>query len=309
MEIAFEAGATHSSVDEAIELTELAASAGADAIKFQIILDPDSLFAPGHNPTITYFDTIEGLEVTKLQLEVIKPRCLKKKEWEEVRKCARECGISFYATGVSDNDIYFMADIGVDAIKVAAADVNHFPLLNDIAATGLPVLIDTGRHTLGEVEKAVHFLQEHTDVWRITVVHCPSGYPARVDGINLNVIRTLHLMFPDLDIGFSDHSPGWEMDVAATALGVDYIEKTITLNRDQPGPEHCMSLEPIEMDNFVQLIREVDRALGSTTRILSPAEKEARKAIRRGKYGDKWQRPENDMRPDLWWDLPAGYTL
>ncbi|MCK5404353.1 MAG: N-acetylneuraminate synthase family protein, partial [Desulfobulbaceae bacterium] len=132
--------------------------------------------------------------------------------------------------------------------------------------------------------------------------HCPSGYPARLESINLNVVRTLKRIFP-YPIAFSDHTPGWEMDVAAVAMGAHIVEKTITLDRTQQSCEHMMSLEPGEMARFVEIIREVEVALGSKRRILSPKERENREHVRRSAYlvrnvkvGDRVSREDFEFR-------------
>ena len=307
VEICFEAGATITSVTDACELVRHANAAGAQSIKFQIILNPDDLFASGHRPTITYWDNAEKAEVTKPQIDVIRGRCLSRAEWKEVIQETRSHPLFFYGTGDSVEDVEFMAEEGVDGIKVGSSDVLHLPLLEEICKTGLHVLIDNGRHSLGELERCVDFVRERMP-WpsAMTIVHCPSGYPTKEESIHLNMLKTLKLMFPDVEIGFSDHSPGYEMDVAALALGAQYIEKTVTLSRDQPGPEHVMSLEPHEMKPFVETLERVEFALGLHRRIITVEEKKARKATRRGVYTGNnfqtlFQRPENNMTPEEYW--------
>ncbi len=139
--------------------------------------------------------------------------------------------------------------------------------------------MDTGSATIGEIETAVDVIREAGNE-NIIIHHCPSGYPARLDSINLNVIPTLKRMFP-YPIAYSDHTPGWEMDVAALALGADLIEKSITEDRTIRSVEHMFSLEPSEMAGFIRTIREVEQAMGTNRRILHEAERKRRAGVRR----------------------------
>ena len=190
--------------------------------------------------------------------------------------------------------------------------------------------LDTGGSSLGEVECAVDWIREQGND-KIIINHCPSGYPARLESINLNMLRTLKRIFP-YPVAFSDHTPGWEMDVAAVAIGVNIVEKTITLDRTQRSAEHMMSLEPPEMAGFIRIIREVELALGGSRRVLTPEEREKREAIRRSAYlvrdvleGEEmgredfeFRRPGYGIKPDEYRrflglrykrDLKAGHML
>jgi sialic acid synthase SpsE len=145
------------------------------------------------------------------------------------------------------------------------------------------VQLDTGNATIGEVEEAVDICRSEGNN-NIIIHNCPSGYPARLESINLKLIPTLKRMFPEYPIAYSDHTPGWEMDVAAVALGANLVEKTITTDRTTRSVEHIFSLEPTEMKDFVQTIRDIETALGQTRRILYPEEREKRKNVRRSAH-------------------------
>ena len=173
----------------------------------------------------------------------------------------------------------FLAQINAASIKLASGDLNHFPLMKYAAKTGLPIQIDTGSSTIGEVENAFDIIRSEGNE-KVIINHCPSGYPARLESINLNIIKTLKSMF-GVPVAFSDHTPGWEMDIAAVATGANIVEKTISLDRTTKSCEHLMSLEPDECVCFVKKIREIETALGNYRRIMTEEEREKRKNVRR----------------------------
>ena len=313
--ITFEAGPTHSGLKSAKRLTRLAAEAGADAIKFQM-LDADRLVADKEKP-FSYgilADRESGRVETKTEslYEILKRRELEPAEWRELAEYAHDLGIAFFCTACFEDEIDLLCEIGCQSIKIASADINHLPLIRHAARTGLCIQLDTGSSTIGEVERAVDaILAEGNE--QIIIHHCPSGYPARLESINLRVIPTLKRMFEDIPIAFSDHTPGWEIDIAALALGANLLEKTITEDRMTPLVEHVMSLEPDEMQTFVRTIREVETGLGHARRLMSEKERESGKAVRRSAYARQdiapgstiteadieYRRPGDGIPPDL----------
>jgi len=331
--ITYEAGPTHDGLDSAKRLVRLAAQAGADAVKFQIF-DPDRLVAD-RAQLFTYdvlVDRASGATETVSEplYDILARRCLSRDEWREVKREADSVGLAFFATAGFDEDIDLLIELDCDSIKIASADVNHVPLIRRAARTGMCVQLDTGNATLGEIERAVDIIRSEGNE-RIIIHQCPSGYPARLESINLNVLRTLQQMFP-YPVAYSDHTPGWEMDVAAVALGANLVEKTITEDRTTRSVEHVMSLEPAEMRRFVEVIRELEVAFGSERRVLGAAEIERRAAIRRSLYlaadapagsrlGEvpfEFRRPGHGIGPDeyerflgarLRRDLPRGHRL
>ena len=286
--VVFEAGPTHSGFESAKKLIELSADAGADAVKFQII-DPDRLVADKTLP-FTYEiladrQTGRRESVTEPLYDILSRRVLTAAEFRSLKNIADSLGLVFFATVLFDEDIGLAVSLGFESIKIASADVNHFPFIRRAARSGISLQIDTGNATLGEIERAVDVIRQEGNE-NVIIHHCPSGYPARLDGINLNMIVTLRQMFFH-PIGFSDHSPGWEMDIAALALGVKLVEKTITTDRTIPSIEHIMSLEPSEMRTFVQTVRDVERALGNRRRAMAETELEKRKSIRRSAFAKR----------------------
>lgn len=331
--VTFEAGPTHDSADSAKRLITHAADAGADAIKFQI-LNADRLIAD-RNQQFSYEiladrESGETKSVTEPLYDILKRRELTLEEWEGLKSYSESLGLAFFATVCFEEDLEWLKGIGCDSVKIASADVDHLPFIRAAARTGMCIQLDTGNATIGEIEAAVDVIRSE-DNENIIIHHCPSGYPARLEGINLNVIPTLKSLFP-YPIAFSDHSPGWEMDIAAIALGVDLVEKTITEDRMTPGIEHIMSIEPDEMAAFVQIVRSLKTAMGNPRRILHDTERDKRTAIRRsahliqdGKAGQRvrelsidFKRPGFGLSPveyenlgelTLAKDLPSGHRL
>jgi len=262
--------------------------------------------------------------------DILLRRYLTADQWREVKAYSDELGMALFSTVGFDEDIELLEQLNCHSIKIASADVNHYPLLRRAAKTGMCIQLDTGMATLGEIESAVDvILSEGND--NIIIHQCPSGYPARLASINLNTIKTLKQMFP-FPVAFSDHTPGSEMDVAAVALGANLVEKTVTEDRMTRSVEHVMSIEPDEMRSFVQTIRDVETALGGNRRQMHPEEATKRDAIRRsvflrsaGKAGQKlayceveFRRPGYGIPPDVYEgitestlmsDFPAGHLL
>lgn len=283
--ITYEAGPTHDSLQSAKRLVKSTAEAGADAVKFQIF-DPDRLVAD-RKLMFSYevlIDRASGKTETVEEplYEILRRRCLDADEWRDLKRYADSLGLAFFSTVAFEEDIRLLQELGCDSIKIASADVNHYPLIRLAARTGLCLQLDTGNATLGEIESAVDVIRSEGNE-NIIIHQCPSGYPARIPSINLNIIRTLKQMFP-YPVAFSDHTPGWEMDVAALALGANLLEKTITEDRTTRSVEHIFSLEPGEMRAFIRTIRDVEAALGGNRRVLQPAEFAKRNSIRRSVF-------------------------
>lgn len=331
--VTYEAGPTHSGLESAKNLVQLAAEAGADAIKFQII-DPDRLVADRKQPfsysILVDRETGATEDITEPLYDILCRRCLTHDEWRELKTFSDSQKLAFFATVGFEDEIDLLSELGCDSIKIASADVNHYPLIRRAARTGMCIQLDTGNASLGEVEAAVDVIRSEGNE-NIIIHQCPSGYPAHLESINLNIIHTLKQMFP-YPVAYSDHTPGWDMDIAAVAMGANLVEKTITTDRTTRSIEHIFSLEPGDMKAFVQVIRDLETAIGSPRRILQPAEIERRASIRRSTYlaadakagtrlGDaavEFRRPGFGIGPDqyetladstLRHDLPQGHQL
>lgn len=321
--ITFEAGPTHDGLESAMELASLAAEARADAIKFQVV-DPDRLISD-RKQTISFKILVDKktnkTETTEEPLyDILCRRALSKDQWRKLKQHCDRLGLAFFATIAFEEEIELLEDLGCDSIKIASADVNHTPLIRRAARSGMCLQLDTGNATIGEIEASVDVIRAEGNE-NIIIHHCPSGYPAHLDGINLRVISTLKQMFP-YPIAYSDHTPGWEMDLAAVALGANLVEKTITKDRTTPSIEHMMSIEPDDMANFIKMIRDLETALGRTRRVMSQVEVDRRAANRRSihlnrdmKAGSKltlgdleYRRPGYGIPPSEA-DFVAGQTL
>lgn len=283
--ITFEAGPTHNGIDSALRLVDIAADAAADAIKFQI-LDADRLVRdPAMMVSYSYLADRESGRTETFEeplLEVLRRRALSRDEWHRVKERADARGIAFFGTVSFLEEIDMLVGMGCPSIKIASLDVNHATLLRQAARHDLCVQLDTGSATLGEIEAAVDILLEEGN-HNFIIHQCPSGYPARLESINLRTIPTLRQMF-GCPVAFSDHTPGWDMDIAAVALGANLIEKTITEDRTQRSPEHVMSLEPEDAGSFVRAIRDLEVALGATRRIMGRPERDRRRLRRRSAF-------------------------
>lgn len=284
--ITFEAGPTHDGLESAKHLVNLAAKAGADAVKFQTF-DPDRLVADKKMPfsyeVLVDRKTGKTETVTEPLYDILCRRTLTPDEWRELKQYSGSLELVFFSTVGFEEDVQLLEELGCHSIKIASADVNHFPLIRRVARTGMNVQLDTGSATIGEVEEAVDVCRSEGNN-NIIIHNCPSGYPARLESINLKLIPTLKRMFPEFPIAYSDHTPGWEMDVAAVALGANLVEKTITTDRTTRSVEHIFSLEPEEMKHFIQTIRDVEAAMGQNRRVLYPEERESRLKGRRSAF-------------------------
>jgi sialic acid synthase SpsE len=283
--IVFEAGPTHDGFETAIKLIDIAAEAGADAIKFQI-LNAEKIVS-SRDVQFTYTRLVneqsqELEEVTEPLLDILKRREMKWDEWTALIKYCRKKGIEFFSTATDEEELSFLNANGVNTVKICSGDVNYHYFLRQAARYEWSIQLDTGASSLGEIEAAVSLLED-SGFEKIIINHCPSGYPARLESINLRIIPTLRKMFA-YPIAFSDHSPGFEMDIAAVALGANMIEKTITLDRTIRSPEHMMSLNPGGCKAFIQTIRDLEIAMGKSRRLLSEGEKLKRINVRRSLF-------------------------
>jgi N-acetylneuraminate synthase/N,N'-diacetyllegionaminate synthase len=262
-----EAGVNHNgSVAMACELVTAAKVAGADAVKFQDFR-ADSLVARSA-PKAQYQKTavpgddnqyamLQGLELSPDDFKLIHDHCL-------------ATGIEFLASPFDEQAADRLVDLGMRVIKIPSGEITNLPLLRHLGSLKRSIILSTGMSWLGEVETAVRTLQE-SGATDITLLHCVTEYPAPPEQINLRAMRTLCEAF-GLPVGYSDHTPGTEIAVAATALGATVIEKHLTLDTSLPGPDHSASLDPIAFKSMVTAIRNVERALGSGRKEPAPCE-------------------------------------
>lgn len=272
-----EAGVNHNG-DEALahQLVDRAADSGADAVKFQTF-QAERLVTPSA-PKETY--QMSATRTTETQLEMLKSLELSADAHRALKAHAEARGLIFLSTPFDEDSADFLESLGVTALKVGSGEVTHLPLLRHLARKGRPIFLSTGMSHLGEVAEAVETIQSNGNP-SLALLHCVSCYPADPADCNLNAIHMLKRTFC-MPVGFSDHTLGWEVSIAAVSLGACVIEKHLTLDKNLPGPDHRASLEPSEFEALVRNIRNVESALqGNGAKQPRPSEFEGRLLGRR----------------------------
>ena len=279
-----EAGVNHNgSTDMALELVETAARCGADAVKFQTF-SADKLVRRGAAKA-AYQEEATGAGDQHSMLKALE--LSEDLHHALVRRCG-ELGIEFMSTAFDEEAADFLVSLGIRRIKIPSGEITNHPFLSHLAAQGLPLILSTGMATLAEVQEAVTVIgaarREHGldgPLARVvTVLHCTSNYPAALEDVNLRAMTTMATAL-GLPVGYSDHTAGTTVSIAAVALGATVIEKHFTLDRDLPGPDHRASLEPAELADLIGRIREAERALGSSVKQPSASEMPVRDLVRR----------------------------
>lgn len=253
-----EAGVNHNgSLESAFELAAAANEAGADAVKFQTFVASE--LATPEAPKASYQSRHTGSGES--QLEMLARLELSFADFTRIKQHCDRLGILFLSTAFDTPSLKFLADLGVPSFKIPSGEVTNLPYLQQIGRYRRPVLLSTGMCNLGEVEQAIEVLYREgtTD---IVLLHCVSNYPAAPEEANLRAMQTLAGAF-GLPVGYSDHTLGSEVCLAAVALGATVIEKHFTLDCNLPGPDHKASLEPAELASLVRAVRKVEASLGS----------------------------------------------
>lgn len=273
-----EAGVNHNgSIENAKKLVREAKKAGADIVKFQTA-KLNSLVSK-HAEMAEYQKRNTG-EVTS-QREMLKKLLLTYDEFKELAQYCKEVGITFLSTPFDIESIVFLKILGCSVWKVPSGEITNYPYLVEIAKTKLPIILSTGMCTMDEIDSALQLLREN-GAGEIKLLHCTTEYPTPFVDVNLKAMLTLKKKF-GVEVGYSDHTMGIEIAVAAVAMGATVIEKHFTLDRNMEGPDHKASLEPDELCNLVESIRNVEIALGDGVKQPTETEieniKVARKSI------------------------------
>lgn len=296
-----EAGVNHNgSIAMARQLIDVAAAAGGDAVKFQTFKAEKVISRSA--PKARY--QTQSTDAQETQLDMIQKLELDHAAHQQLSAYCREKHIEFMATPFDLESVELLVELGVSRIKIASGEITNAPLLLKIALTGLPVIMSTGMSTLGEVEAALGVLAfGYLDLGqrpslpgfreafgmaegqqklkeKVTLLHCTTEYPAPLVEVNLRAMDTMAAAF-GLPVGYSDHTPGIAVALAAAARRAVIIEKHFTLDKGLPGPDHQASLEPGELAAMIRGIREVERALGNPLKIPSPSELENREIARK----------------------------
>lgn len=263
-----EAGVNHNgSLANALELVKTAHNAGADAVKFQTfkagkLVSPTALQADYQRANTKTADT---------QYQMLKKLELTQDDFIKIKDYCAELGIEFLSTPFDRESGDFLLNLGIKKIKIPSGEITNKRYLQWAAKTGLPVILSTGMADLCDVKRAMDVLLADMDKTSITLLHCTTEYPAPYNEINLKAIQTLAQEF-GVSAGFSDHSAGIEIALAAAALGAQVIEKHFTLSRDMQGPDHKASLEPCELKAMISAIRNIETALGTGVKEPAPSE-------------------------------------
>ena len=295
-----EAGVNHNGrKDMAFALVDVAADAGADAVKFQTF-DASKLASAGASKAEYQKRTTDAAQS---QLDMLKKLELPRAWHGELQAYATAKGVEFLSTAFDVDSLAFLLDVGVPRFKIPSGELTNAPLLWQFARTRKPLILSTGMATLSEVEQALaivaHGLHCETEprnmdaVWRhwghvnargslrghVTLLHCTTQYPTPFNEVNLRGMDTLAAAF-GLDVGYSDHTEGIVVALAAVARGASVIEKHFTLDRNLPGPDHKASLEPAELKHMVADIRAIAQALGDGSKTPQPSEWDTRLVAR-----------------------------
>ncbi len=264
-----EAGVNHNGdLAVACELIDVAADAGADWVKFQTftadkIVTKNAKKADYQNKTTDADESqhamIRKLELTRDMHAVLIQRC-------KLR------GVQFFSTGFDLESIDLLVELGLDSFKVPSGEITNLPYLRHVGQYGKPVIMSTGMATLDEIAAALNILEQAGTSRRdITVLHCNTEYPTPMTDVNLQAMLTIRDAF-DVSVGYSDHTLGIEVAIAAVALGATIIEKHFTLDRNLSGPDHKASLEPKELKAMVAAIRNIEKAMGDGVKRPSSSE-------------------------------------
>jgi N-acetylneuraminate synthase len=332
-----EAGVNHNgSIDRALELVDAAADAGADIVKFQTFKAHSLVTASARKADYQIantgdaggqFEMLRRLELSPADHHTLLARC-----------AAR--GIRFLSTAFDEESLAFLATLGMPAVKIPSGDITHAPLLLQAARLGLPLIVSTGMSTLSDIEAALGVIafalthegepssRQQMDTARtteraqaalrerVTLLHCVTEYPAPPSAVNLRAMATMACAF-GLPVGYSDHTLGSEVSIAAVALGATMIEKHFTLDRRLPGPDHAASLEPRELASMVRAIRNIEQALGQPlktpaaaevgNRVIARRSIVAARPIARGEILSRdalaFKRPGQGLSPLACWDV------
>ncbi|MFZ1985993.1 MAG: N-acetylneuraminate synthase family protein [Desulfatitalea sp.] len=272
-----EVGSNHNGdMDLCKRLIDSAADAGAHAVKFQSWTESSLIAEEEYDRNTDYSDKKKHFGSLR---EMVKTYQLTTDQHREAQAHCRQRGIAFCSSPFAKAEVDLLEQLDVPFFKIASMDIVHLPLLKYVAAKQRPLVISTGMATLAEIEQAVETVRAEGNN-QIVLLHCISIYPPEYETIHLNNMATLRNAF-DVPVGFSDHSLGTSIPLAAIALGACLIEKHFTLDKDMPGWDHAISADPKELKTIVEEGRNIFAALGSNSRVVTAAELEKRKKFRR----------------------------
>jgi N,N'-diacetyllegionaminate synthase len=308
-----EAGVNHNgSMDLAKKMIEEAARAGADAVKFQSF-KADKLVSK--NTQMADYQKKNLNKDNGSQYEMLKKLEFGEKEFIELKKHCKKNSIKFMASPFDNESVDFLAGIEAFPLKIPSGEIINLPYLEKIGSLNKEVILSTGMADLGEIEDALDILiGSGTEINKITVLHCNTEYPTPFEDVNLKAMLTIKNAFPGIKVGYSDHTLGIEIPIAAAALGAKVIEKHFTLDKNMEGPDHKASLDKESLKAMVSAIRNIEKSLGNGIKKPSDSEKKnifvarksivASKEIKKGEiFSEKnltFKRPGDGISPMEW---------
>ena len=306
-----EAGINHNKdLNLAFKLVDAAKEAGADVVKFQAAISSEVVTKNG----IMAPYQIENTGEIESQLEMIKKLNLNLEDFAKINNYCKKKEITFLATSFGESATRYLRKLNMPFWKIPSGEITNLPYLREIASYGKPIILSTGMANLGEVEGALNILiSEGLTRDQITILHCTTEYPTAFEDVNLNAMKSLSTAF-NTKIGYSDHTLGIEVSIAAVSLGASIIEKHLTLDKSLPGPDHLASLEPTEFRDMVSAIRNIEKSMGDGVKRAVKKEQNnipivrrsivAKKSIKKGEIftidNITVKRPGNGISPMHW---------
>jgi len=307
-----EAGVNHNgSIDTAFKLIDAAKNAGVDAVKFQTFSTKSTISKNAQKADYQK----EATGNTENQFEMIKKLELTGEDHLKLIEYCKKKGIEFLSTPFDIESIRLLEELGITLYKIPSGEITNLPYIREIAKCNKPIIMSTGMSSLSEIEQALDILVENgISRNNVTILHCNTEYPTSMRDVNLKAMNTIKNSFPGVKVGYSDHTLGFEVPIAATALGATILEKHFTLSRTMAGPDHRASLEPNELKDMVNAIRNIEIAMGSGIKKPSASELKNKPIARKSivakfkiKQGDVFtienlaiKRPGNGISPMRW---------
>ena len=309
-----EAGVNHNGrLDLALKLCDEAKKAGADVVKFQTWKTEKIIT---RNVAQADYQT-ENTGKQESQFDMLKRLELSYDDFKKIKEYCDKIGIKFASTGDEEESFDFLVKLGIPFIKISSGEVTNIPFLRKMGRTKLPVIISSGMATISDIDIALRTLKD-AGATEITLLHCTTNYPCPMEEVNLKAMLTLKDAFK-IPVGYSDHTKGIEVPVAAVAMGATVIEKHFTLDSNMEGPDHLASTEPAEFKKMVDSIRNIEKALGTGEKKPQKSEVDISKVVtkrcvaaRTIKTGDSFSEENicvkrNDKGlPAKYWDLIIG---
>jgi len=291
-----EAGVNHNgSLATARQMIRVAAEAGADMVKFQTFKADNVVTQKAAKAE--YQQETTGTDQSQYQM--LKSLELSLEDHKSLIRSCKDHKIQFLSTAFDHDSIDLLAELGHSTWKIPSGEITNLPYLRKIGAFNQDIIMSTGMADLGEIEDALKVLQDAGTSWeKITVLHCNTEYPTPLQDVNLRAMQTIKWAFPGIRAGYSDHTLGIEIPIAALAMGATVIEKHFTLDKSMVGPDHKASLEPDELKAMIKAIRNIESAMGDGIKKASPSESPNKNVVRKSIVATKDIKKGEVLRAD-----------